>query len=359
MKNRMGLLGLWTAFLLAACTQPQTASTPAATPVTALGGAGKPSTGATTASAQAFLPNPVQTSGDESLTDDKDAARAVPASAYRPVTLTHLDGSGYLSGDYAKVLSETGTPVYGTGPFNFTRDQDQFEQVMAYFWVTEAQNYLQSLGFGTELPAVNKRQQQIRVGQWGQDNSFQTDKQDLLRFGKGGVDDAEDGEVIVHEYGHAVQAAQVPGFGSTLEAGSIGEAFGDYLALSVSEAVARANGAPILTPLPCLMDWDSTAYTSTVPHCIRRTDTDKHYPQDVIGEVHADGELWSRALWDIRRSLGARPADRVIVDAQFSFAADTSFAAAAQATVEAAQRLYGAKTAATVRMAFVNRGFLK
>lgn len=324
----------------------------------AQGGNGKPATGQTTAQARAFVPNPVQTSGNESLTDQKDAASAVPDSAYYGVTLTNLDGSGYLSGDYAKVLSETGAPVYGTGPFNFTRDQDGFEQVMAYFWVTEAQKYIQSLGFGSELPAVNKRQQQIRVSQWGVDNSFATDKQDLLRFGKGGVDDAEDGEVIVHEYGHAVHFAQVPGFGNGLEAGSIGEAFGDYLALTVGEAVAKANGAPIKPPLPCLMDWDSTSYTSSVPHCIRRTDKDKHYPADMIGEVHADGEIWSRALWDIRVALGARTADRIIINAQFKFAPDTSFAAAAQHTVDTARAMYGQSAAAMVRQAFADRGIL-
>ena len=38
-------------------------------------------------------------------------------------------------------------------------------------------------------------------------------------FGKGGVDDAEDAEVIWHEYGHAIQDAQVPGFGAGHEAG--------------------------------------------------------------------------------------------------------------------------------------------
>ena len=355
MMKRTGLLALCTALLVTACSQ---APAPTAL-LSAQGGAGKPPTGASTAAARAFLPNPVQTTGDESLTDSRDAAGAVPASAYYPVTLTNLDGSGSLSGDYARVISETGTPVYGSGPFNFTRDQDGFEQVMAYFWVTEAQKYLQSLGFGSELPGVNNRPQQIRVGQYGQDNSFQTDKQDLLRFGKGGVDDAEDGEVIVHEYGHAVQAAQIPGFGSTLEAGSIGEAFGDYLALTVADSVARAGGAPIRTPLPCLMDWDSTSYTTTVPHCIRRTDTDKHYPEDVVGEVHADGEIWSRALWDVRQAVGARTADRIIVNAQFRFSAGTSFAAAAQATTDTAQTMYGAATASRVRTAFVNRGFLK
>lgn len=337
--------------LLAACGQNNAQ-------LQAQGGNGKPVTGQSTAAAKAFLPNPVQTTGDQSLTDDRDSAAAVPASAYYPVTLTNLDGSGYLSGDYAKVVSETGTPVYGAGPFNFTRDQDGFEQVMAYFWVTEAQKYLQSLGFGSELPAVNRQQQLIKVSQYGVDNSFMWDKHNLLRFGKGGVDDAEDGEVIVHEYGHAVHAAQVPGFGSSLEAGSIGEAFGDYLALSVGEYVATLNHAPILTPLPCLMDWDSTSYTSKVPHCIRRTDTDKHYPENVRGEVHADGEIWSRALWDIRQALGARVADRIIINAQFGFAPDTSFAAAAQKTVDTARAMYGIAEAASVRKAFADRGLL-
>ena len=358
MMKRTGLLALLTAILMSACNQG-TSSESGAQRLSALGGVGKPATGASTVGARAFLPNPVQTTGDEALTDSKDSAAAVPDSAYFPVVLSNLDGSGYLSGDYAKVISETGAPVYGSGPFNFTRDQDGFEQVMAYFWVTEAQKYLQSLGFGSKLPAVNKRQQQIRVGQWGLDNSFQTDKQDLLRFGKGGVDDAEDGEVIVHEYGHAVQAAQVPGFGTTLEAGSIGEAFGDYLALTVSEAVALANGAPILTPLPCLMDWDSTSYTSTVPHCIRRTDTKKHYPEDVVGEVHADGEIWSRALWDIRQALGAHTADRIIVNAQFRFTPGVSFARAAQDTVNTALNMYDLASADAVRTAFVNRGILR
>jgi len=352
--SRSALTGLLGLSLLVACGQ-----TPAGGTLSAQGGAGKPPTGLSAVAARAFVPNPVQTTGDQSLADGKDSAAAVPASAYFNVTLTDLDGSGYLSGRYARVVSETGTPVYGAGPFNFTRDQDQFEQVMAYYWITEAQKYIQSLGFGTELPAVNSDQQQVKVSQYGVDNSYQNDQPDIIRLGKGGVDDAEDGEVIVHEYGHAVHAAQVPGFGTSLEAGSIGEAFGDYLALTVGEAVARANGAPIRTPLPCLMDWDSTAYTATTPHCIRRTDTNKHYPEDVRGEVHADGEIWSRALWDIRQGLGTRVADRVIINAQFRFAPDTTFAAAAQATVATAQAMYGAQAAGTVKAAFVARGILK
>ncbi len=86
------------------------------------------------ATGSVFVTNPVQSLGDESLTDSKDADSAVPAAAYHDVTLTHLDGSGYLSGDYATVVSETGNRAYSAnGIFRFTRHQDEFEQVMAYY----------------------------------------------------------------------------------------------------------------------------------------------------------------------------------------------------------------------------------
>src|SRR3954451_3126255 len=174
---------------------------------------------------------------------------------YRHVALTDLDGSGTLTGTYAKVESETGTPARNTGGgFVYTRDQDQFEQTMGYYWVTQAQRYIQSLGFGSTLPAVNKRQQLLRINQYGGDNSFYRNgtRKLTITLGKGGVDDAEDAEVIVHEYGHSVQDDQVPGFGSTLEAGSIGEAFGDYLAVTVSSAVTRDASFDE----PCVADWD-------------------------------------------------------------------------------------------------------
>ena len=69
------------------------------------------------------------------------------------MTLTNLDGSGYLVGDWANIRSETGNPAYSpTNTFNYHRNDDRFEQVMAYYWVTEAQKYIQSLGFGTHAP---------------------------------------------------------------------------------------------------------------------------------------------------------------------------------------------------------------
>ena len=310
---------------------------------------------AATAPAQVFFPNPVQTLRNESLTDQKDANYPALAAAYRRATLTDLDGSGTLTGTYAKVESQTGKPARDAGSgFIYTRDEDQFEQVMGYYWVTQAQHYIQSLGFGSTLPQVNKRQQLLRIDQFGGDNSFYRNgtKKLTITLGKGGVDDAEDGEVIVHEYGHAVQDDQVPGFGSTLEAGSIGEAFGDYLAVTVSSAVTRDTSFQ----QPCVADWDSTSYTPGPIHCLRRLDGTKHYPEDVKGEVHADGELWSAALWRARRLIrNPTLTDKVIIAAQFGFKPNTTFRAAAQQTIATAQ---GYGVASQFRQAFTERGFL-
>jgi hypothetical protein len=314
--------------------------------------ASKPRATGSTGTGTVFFPNPVAQLQNQSLTDQKDADYAALQAAYHEVTLTNLDGSGFLVGDWANVRAETGTPAYSqTNTFDYHRNDDRFEQVMAYYWVTEAQKYIQSLGFGSSRRAVNKESQDIRTDQYGVDNSFSWDKHDYLRFGKGGVDDAEDAEVILHEYGHAIQDSQVAGFGVGPEAGGIGEAFGDYWAVTVSNVIAPTADTP------CVADWDSVSYTSDVPHCLRRVDTDAHY-QDLGSEVHSNGLIWSRALWDIRQALGHVKADTLILEAQFSFAADTTMPAAATATVSAAQTLYGNATAKTVKAAFVARGIL-
>jgi hypothetical protein len=321
----------------------------------AVAGAGKNGNGSTTGTAQVFLPNPVQSLGDESLTDQKDSDAAVPPAGYHAVVLTHLDGSGFLRGAYANVYSSTGNLAFSpTNTFVYTRHQDEFEQVMAYYWITAAQDYIQHLGFGSSLRPINNRPQAVRINQLGYDNSFETDHPKLeIRYGKGGVDDAEDGEVILHEYGHAIHDSQNFSFASE-EAGAISEGFADYWAVTVSDWVA---GVPTQTPEACVADWDSVSYTSTVPHCLRRIDSSLHYPEDLNGEVHHDGQIWSRALWDIRGALGATEADTIILEGSFGFPG-TTMTDLANATVLAAERLYGSSAEAAVQQAFHDRGIL-
>lgn len=321
--------------------------------VASAGSAAKPPSNGSTGSGTVFLPNPVAELQLQGLTDQKDADYAALQPAYHGVTLTNLDGSGLLVGDWANIRNETGKAAYSiTNVFEFHRDDDRFEQVMAYYWVTESQKYIQSLGFGSTMRPINRESQDIRTNQYGLDNSFSWDKHDLLRFGKGGVDDAEDAEVILHEYGHAMHDSQVTGFGVGPEAGGIGEGFGDYWAATVSNLIA-----PTADPA-CVADWDAISYTSTTPHCLRRVDTDAQYPEDLGDEVHANGLIWSGALWQIRGDLGRIVADTLILEAQFAFAQDTTMPEAAEDTVAAAQSLYGPATADTVRAVFEARGIL-
>jgi hypothetical protein len=319
----------------------------------------KPGSGSSTGTGRVFVPNPVQDLGDQSLTDQKDADYAALAEAYHDVALTHLDGSGFLHGDYATIVGSTGNLAYSpTNTFLYDRHQDEFEQVMAYYWITQAQEYIQSLGFGTggSLPPVNEEPQRLRINQWGIDNSFATTHKDEMRLGKGGVDDAEDAEVILHEYGHAIHFAQEFRF-STDEAGAISEGFGDYWAVTVSEHVRASLGLPASSDPACVADWDATSYTSDVPHCLRRVDEDLVYPDDLVGQVHADGRIWSRALWEIRGAVGPARADTAILSGQFGFDGGT-MPSLARRLVAAADDLFGAGVAGQVDDVFEARGIL-
>ena len=110
----------------------------------AVAAAGKNGNGSSVGSAQVFVPNPGPEPGRRVAHRPEGFGRAVPAAAYHAVQLTNLDGSGFLRGDYANVYSSTGNLAFSpTNTFAYTRHQDEFEQVMAYYWMTEAQKYIQ------------------------------------------------------------------------------------------------------------------------------------------------------------------------------------------------------------------------
>ncbi|TWD83088.1 Zn-dependent metalloprotease [Kribbella amoyensis] len=295
-----------------------------------------------------FDPNPVVSEKNEDLTDQNDKNSDALFLAQKNVILRNLDGSGKLNGSYVNIKDAKGGLAQSkTNTFVYQRQNDKFEQVMAYYQVNQTQEYIHQLGF-TE---VNNESQDFSINTFAGDNSFYDPSIDLITMGEGGVDDAEDAEVIWHEYGHAIQDDVVPGFGESLQAGSIGEGFGDYWAVTMSIPVSKGYD------LPCVMDWDATSYTEGPKHCLRRTDTGKT-TDDIVGQVHADGEIWSNALWDIHQALGRNKANKVILQGTFFYAPDTSFADAARVTVQAARLLYGKPTADQVTQAFKARKIL-
>ena len=92
-------------------------------------------------------------------------------------------------------------------------------------------------------------------------------------------------------------------------------------------------------------------------HCLRRVDLDLTARRP-DRQIHHDGQIWSRALYDIHNALGRETADTIILQAQFDFGVDPSFAEAAQATVDAAEAIAGHGAAIKVRNAFQDREIL-
>jgi Zn-dependent metalloprotease len=297
---------------------------------------------------QVFLANAVVATHDNTLVDNRDSASAVPSSAYTLVTLPGLLGNGNLDGEFASSSTTRKRAFDAANNFIFDRSNDEFSETMGYYYIDYAERYIQSLGFTD----VNNRQQVFAVNRLKADNSFYSPSNLEISFGIGGVDDAEDAEVILHEYGHSIQDNQVPGFGSSLEGGSMGEGFGDYWAASVN---AQFSGG---FQDVCLAEWDATSYSSSNPPCLRRLDSTKHYPEDLHGEVHDDGEIWSAALWQIRGTIGATNSDRLVIASHFLLSPFASFDQGANALVMAGKTLgYSNRQLNQIRNILSNRGF--
>lgn len=267
-----------------------------------------------------FAPNPIQASGDNTLTDtvggSDDADDARLTNARTQVILHDLDeNTGFLQGKYASTILTTSRANQLNRTYDFTRDNPHFEEVMAYHWITENQRYIQSLGFTN----VNNRRVDIDVHFTNEDNSFYDPESKTLQFGDGGVDDAEDAEVILHELGHAIQDNQVPGFGGNIrhtEARAMGEGFGDYWSASFF-----AGMGPRLDFWNLFWDkWDGQTFNAAKgddPPFLRKLDSKRHYPEDWVGREHIDGEIWSACLWKVRERLGRRKADTIILESHF------------------------------------------
>jgi len=317
-----------------------------------------------TGSGFVYSPNPIQTSGDTALVDNGDAASGALNAELENVTLQGLDpGVGTLKGEYVDLVSLPGGKAVADADeasrvYAYDRSDPRFEQVVIYHAIDSIQRYFHSLGFDDHVGAANGIRDfpTLAHAHWyDQDQSFYSTGDDAVHFGDGGVDDGEDGDIIAHEYGHAIQHDQNSCWGGG-EMGAMGEGFGDYLAASfyadAGDATYQASHAA------CVGDWDAVSYSSSNPPCLRRVDGDKQYPTDLTGSVHADGEIWSRALWDIRAALGAPTADQLVLEHHFHLPCSATMPDAAAEILQADGNLNGGANGAVIRQAFCARGIL-
>lgn len=259
------------------------------------------------------------------------------------VTLTNLDGSGLLVGPWVEVFNSSGpradepSLIYNYVP---TIVAGHFQEVNVYYHINEFQEYFQNtLG----IPNARNRVTDCYAHQGTDDNSDYSPLQDRIRYGDGGVDDSDDGEIVVHEYGHAVHEDIVPGFVYAGESGAISEGFGDYFGATFGDN-------------PLVGEWDAVSYNPGPPPFLRRTDTAKHYPEDIVGQVHSDGEIISAAWWDFRNLVGAQIADQIVIEGMFYTGTSATFQDFADGMVAADQALYGGTHVGFIFQAFGGRG---
>jgi hypothetical protein len=301
--------------------------------------------------AQLYDPNPVAQSRRSAgvRRDHRDKNTARLTSLRRPVTLRNIrKRQRCLRGKWVHAkLGTKGRQVCKRGLdwWGVKRSQDRFEALMTYFHIDRAQRYIQDLGFGRGgVRGINKRTQRAVADAFRDDNSYFSPLTRKIRYGSGGVDDAEDADVIVHEYGHAIQDAQVRGFGYSYQAGALGEGFGDYWAAVMS---SRSRGTSNRDDV-CIFEWDGVSWGRFVPafnrNCGRRADGDKTRDQAEAScqfEIHCVGEFWSSALWDLRDVIGGRAFDTILLSSQFMYATDERFDEAVGALIAADQALNG------------------
>jgi len=312
-----------------------------------------------------YAPNPVQFHGNwTTISDDRDASSALLDSARVAVTLQGLDsGTGLLRGEFISLtLPKNGGNIpdadEGNRNYFYDRSNERFEQVVVYHAVDSMQRYIHSLGFDDDVGLANGIRDfpTLAHAHWeNADQSYYSTGDDAIHFGDGGVDDGEDADIIAHEYGHAIQHDQNGDWGGG-EMGAMGEGFGDYLAASFF--ATNGDGAYQDFNAACVGEWDATSYSSSNPPCLRRVDGGKHYPENLVGSVHADGEIWSAALWDIRSVLGAVTTDQLVLEHHFALPGSASMGTAALALLDAEFNLNSGLNEAVIRQKFCDRGIL-
>jgi hypothetical protein len=257
----------------------------------------------------------------------------------------HFDGSNFnLKNQYIELRDNNGDgilPVTSSSPlFDYTRHQSGFEDVNAYYHLTKQSDYIRSLGFNATSQLVYPDPH----GGTG-DNSF-FNEPNTIYFGTGGVDDAEDADVVIHEYTHFVSYNAAPSTNSGQDRNSIDEGTCDYFAASYSKSISAYNWTKVF-------NWDGNP-----PFWNGRVvNTTKRYPQNISNNIYKDGEMWSSTLMQIHDELGKATTDSLVLQTMYLFASNMTYPQVADALLQADTLLFGGKHFCTLYYFLLQRGY--
>jgi Zn-dependent metalloprotease len=220
-------------------------------------------------------------------------------------------------------------------------DNTHFDEVNMYNYITSIHDfYKNTLGHDK----LDKPMKAIVHLGTNYDNAYFSPWQQSFAFGDGNRfnDLAKEASVAYHEYSHAV-INSITYLAYSGESGAINEGQADYFACSVTndpklgEYVCAKMGKPFL----------------------RNVENDLHYPEDIHGEVHADGKIWGAVLWDIRKAIGKADADVLIYKSHFYLnGSRPTFIDGYNALVTADKNQFDGKHLEALEQIFANRGIV-
>lgn len=306
-----------------------------------------------TVTAGIFLPNPLISAG---VTygppyidgDDQDIPELIAEIIQFPLQTKFDNGIFTLESPWAKITEHSPpatTPATSTIPeFIYTRSQPEFEDINAFYHVNAYQLYLRSLGF------TNLADYQIHIDTHALNGADQSSfnphfTPHRLNFGTGGVDDAEDAHVIIHEYGHAIMHSAAPGTNTGSERMALDEANADYFAVSYSRSIS-------------LFDWHKVfAWDGHNPFWSgRNAASNKKYPGDLGNSIYLNGEIWSSTLMQINNVIGRELTDRILLQSAYSYAPNMTMVDAAKLFMQADMLLTEGKNKSDICYFFKQRG---
>ncbi|MBP8916355.1 MAG: hypothetical protein KBF42_06550, partial [Chitinophagales bacterium] len=291
----------------------------------------------TTVTGKVFGPDPLTSAettyvGEYKDFDDADTAVLTAELLDVSFKAKFEDGIFYLRTD-SVIIKDLNTPITGvvtsiTPEFNFTRSESGFEDVNTFYHITNLNNYILSLGY-TDLQNFY-----IEIdphGASGADQSFYVSAAiPSIQLGEGGVDDAEDADVIVHEYGHALSDQAAPETNDGLERRALDEGYGDYFAASYSRMFSDYRWNFIFS-------WDG----HNEFWAGRNANTNKHYPEDNSADYYSSSEIWSGALMDIFDAIGKENTDKIVLETLYGSFDNMSMPDAAQIILASEESIFG------------------
>ncbi len=240
----------------------------------------------------------------------------------------------------------TGVTWSNVPMFDYNRHQYGFEDINSFYHINTHQQHLHNLGFDSLANYVLKVD--AHCSSAGDNSSFvpgATHADDKLMFGTGGVDDAEDADVIIHEYSHCIRNSACPNTFSGEERMASEEGFCDYFACSYSKMLS-------LNQWKWCFNWDG--HNEFWPG--RTCAGSKMYPKDLDGEIHDDGEIMSSALMEIADDISRDTADKIMLAAMYSLANNLRMPQVASLYLAADSALYHGVHTKNIRCHFTAHG---